>query len=156
MSSGPFHLQPWVSDSSDHVDIHLRSGTCCPQHGRAILPHPFGTCLVSVPSPKCLMMGAALGKMAWRPTHETLSLLALVSAHSLGQVHINATHHFYFRLRVLPCDLVRQHQPLFLQGCHPARRHDIAPVFVPIHLKAGGIPVHTCWLSCFQLLSKHV
>ena len=106
MSSGPSHLQPWVSDPSDHTDIHLQSGTGCPWHERAILPCSFGTCLVSVPSPKCLTMGAASGKMAWQPTHETLSLLPLVSAHSLGQAHINATHHFYFGLGVLPCDLV--------------------------------------------------
>ena len=156
MSSGPSHLQPWVSDPSDHVDIHLRSGTRCLQCGRAILSHPFGTCLVSVPSPKCLAMGAALGEMARQPTHETLLLLPLELAHSLGQAHIIATHHFYFGLGVLPHYQVRQRQPLFLQGCHLACQCNIVPVFVPICLGVGGILACTHWLSCFLLLSKHV
>ena len=156
MSSGPSHLQPWVLDPSDHVDVHLQSGTHHPRCRGAALPCPFRTCLVSLPSPKCLTVGAASGKMAQRPTHETLSLFPLVSAHSLGQVHINATHHFYFRLGVLPCDLVGQCRPLFLQGCHPARWHDVAPVFVPICLRAWGIPARMCRLSRFQLLSKRV
>ena len=156
MSSGPSHLQPWVSDPSDHADVHLQSRTSCPRCGGATLPCPFGICLVLVPLSKCLMVGAASGKMDRRPTHKTLSLFPLVSAHSLGQAHINATHRFYFGLRVLPCDLVGQRRPLFLQGCHQARRHDVAPVFVPICLRAGGIPASTCRLSHFQLLSKHV
>ena len=156
MHSEPSHLQPWVSHSSDYVDIHLRSGTRCPQCGRAAFPHPFGICLVLMPLPKCFMVGAALGEMAWRPTQKTLLLFLLVTAHCLGQAHIKATHCFYFRLGVLPCDLVRQCWPLFLQGCHPARQCEIAPVLVPIRLRAGGIPARTRQLSHFQLLSKCV
>ena len=76
----------------------------------------FGICLVLIPSPKCLVVGAALGEMARRPAHETLLLFPLVAAHHLGQAHIKATHCFYFGLRVLPCDMVKQHRPLFLQG----------------------------------------
>ena len=156
MSSGPSHLQPWVLDPSDHADVHLQSGTHRPQCRGAALPCPFRTCLVLVPSPKCLVVGAASGEMARQPTHETLSLFLLVLAHSLGQAHINAAHCFYFGLGVLPCNLVEQSRLLFLQGCHLARWCDIAPVFVPIHLRAGGIlaPMHQ--LSRFQLLSKRV
>ena len=84
MCSEPSHLQLWISDPTDHADIHLRLGTHCPQHRRAILPHPFGACLVLVPSPKCLTMEAALGEMARRPTHETLSLFPLVTTRHLG------------------------------------------------------------------------
>ena len=112
-------------------------------------PHPFGICLVSMPSPKCLVVGAALGKMAQRPAHETLSLFPLVAAHRLGQVHIKVTHHFYFGLGVLPCDMVRQRQPLFLQGCHLACQCEVVPVLVPICLRAGGIPACMCQLSHF-------
>ena len=156
MHSGPSHLQLWVSDLSDYMDIHLWSRTRCPLCGRAIFPHPFGVCLVSMPLPKCFTVGAASGEMARRPTHETLLLFPLVTAHRLGQAHIKATHHFYFGLGVLPGDLVRQCRPLFLQGCHPARRCEVAPVLVPIHLGAGGIPACMCQLSHFQLLSERV
>ena len=110
-------------------------------------PPPFEICLVSLPLPKCFMVGAALGKMAQQSAHETLSLYPLVVAHRLDQAHIKATHHFYFRLRVLPCDRVRQRHPLFLQGCHSACRHEVAPVLFSIHLRAGGI------LTCMWRLS---
>ena len=149
MCSGPSCLQPWILDPSNYADIHLWSGTHCPQSGRAAFPRPFGICLVSIPSPKCLMVGAASGEMTWRPAHKTLSLFPLIVAHCLGQVHIKATYHFYFRLRVLPCDMIRQRQPLFLQGCHLAHWHEVAPVLVPIHFGDGGIPARMGWLSCF-------
>ena len=37
--------------------------------------------------------------------------------------------------------------PSSFKGCHPACRCDIAPMFVPIHLRARGIPVCMCRLS---------
>ena len=107
---------------------------------RAAFPRPFGNCLVSMPLLKCLVVGAASGEMAQRPTHKTLLLFSLVTAHCLGQAHIKATHCFYFGLGVLPCDGVRQCQPLFLQGCHLSCRQEVGPVLISICLGAGGIP----------------